>query len=168
GVNHDLSWHNVDREFNDFAIRQLDNADLLLFGRVTYDLMAGYWPTSGATKDDPIVADKMNSIRKIVFSRTLTKAEWNNTKLVKENIPQEIAKLKQQPGKEIGIFGSGNLAASLIPLDIIDEYRIIINPVILGSGKALFNETKVKLRLKLLTSKTFQSGNVFLTYAPSK
>src|SRR6185295_1195127 len=98
GPNREIDWHNVDEEFNEYAIDLLDNVDVLLFGRVTYELMANYWPTLSATTDDPIVASKMNSLPKIVFSRTLEKADWNNTRLVKENIAEEVSKLKQQPG----------------------------------------------------------------------
>ena len=109
GPNHDISWHHVDEEFNDFAIQQLQEFDLLLFGRVTYQMMASYWPTEGAIHDDPIVAGKMNSIRKIVVSNTLSQVGWDNTRLVKENVIEEISTLKQQPGKDIAIFGSSDL-----------------------------------------------------------
>ncbi len=105
GSNREIDWHNVDDEFNKFAVDQLNSVDILLFGRVTYELMVSYWPTPAATNDDPIVAEKMNSMPKIVFSRTLKKAEWNNTRLIKENIAEEISKLKQQPGKDLIIFG---------------------------------------------------------------
>ncbi len=91
GPNRELDWHNVDGEFNEFAIEQLNNSGLLLFGRVTYELMASYWPTELALKDDPIVADMMNSIPKIVFSRTLKKADWNNTRLIKDNVREELS-----------------------------------------------------------------------------
>jgi dihydrofolate reductase len=97
GPNKEIDWHNVDDEFNKFANEFLDSVDLLLFGRITYELMASYWPTENAIKDDPMVANRMNSISKIVFSKTLDKAEWINTKLIKENVVDEILKLKQLP-----------------------------------------------------------------------
>ncbi len=166
GPNHELDWHNVDAEFNEFAISQLDEIGLLLFGRVTYQMMASYWPTPLAIKDDLIVAGKMNSLPKVVFSKSLEKADWNNTRLIKKDVPEEVLKLKQLPGKDIAIFGSSNLAVTLIPHGLIDEFRIMVNPVILGSGTPLFKGIRDKLNLKLLRTKTFKSGNVLLYYRP--
>ena len=108
----------------------------------------------------------MNRLPKIVFSRTLQKAEWNNTRLIKDNIAEEISKLKQQPGKDIALFGSANLLSTLIPMGLIDEHRIMVNPVVLGSGTPLFQGIKDKLNLKLLRTRTFRSGNVLLYYQP--
>ena len=164
GLNKELDWHNVDNEFNDFAIEQLSNASVLIFGRLTYELMASYWPTPNALSNDPIVAEKMNSIPKIVFSKTLDKTEWNNTRLIKENIEQECKKLKQQNDKDIFIFGSANLASSFKSLNLIDEYRIMINPIILGQGNTLFKPTKERLKLRFIKTRTFNSGNVLLYY----
>lgn len=164
GPDHGLDWHNVDAEFNEFAIQQLDEIDALLFGRATYQIMASYWPTENARTDDPIVAGKMNAMAKIVFSKTLEKAEWNNTRLIKKDVPEEVLKLKQLPGKDIAIFGSSDLTVSLIPHGLIDEFRIMVNPVVLGSGKPLFQGISDKLDLKLLKTKTFKSGNVLLYY----
>jgi dihydrofolate reductase len=166
GPNQDISWHNVDDEFNQFAIEQTSTVDTILFGRRTYDGMASYWPTDAAIKDDPIVAGLMNSLPKIVFSRTLQKADWNNTRLIKDNIAEEILKLKGQPGKEIAVFGSADLLSTLIQLDLIDEHRIIVNPVVLGSGTPLFKNMKHRLNLKLMRSRTFDSGNLLLYYQP--
>ena len=168
GPNGEIDWHNVDEEFNEFAIDQLNSTDGLIFGRVTYQLMASYWPTPSALTDDPIIADKMNNLPKIVFSKTLEKAEWNNTKLIKGNIAEEISKLKRQPGKDLFVFGSADLASTLTNLGLIDEYRIIVNPVVLGNGKPLFKGIKDKLHLKLVNTKTFRSGNVLLYYEPAK
>ena len=168
GPNQDISWHNVDEEFNDFAIEQLNEIGTLLFGRVTYQVMASYWPTESAISDDPVVAGLMNSLPKIVFSRTLDKAEWNNTKLVQENIAEEVVKLKQQSGKDIAIFGSSDLAVTLAEQGLIDEYRIIVNPVFLGGGTPLLKGIPNKLNLKLLKARTFKSGNVLLYYSPAK
>jgi dihydrofolate reductase len=114
GPNREIDWHNVDKEFNDFAIHQLDTTDLLFFGRVTYELMASYWPTPDAMKNDAAVAEKMNSLPKIAFSRTLEKADWNNTRLIKENIAEEISRLKRQIGRDIAVFGSSDLSVTLI------------------------------------------------------
>ena len=166
GPNQDLGWHNVDEEFNEFAIQQLDELDTLLFGRVTYEVMASYWPTPFALEDDPVVAGKMNAMQKVVFSRTLEKAEWSNTRLVKEQVAEEVSKLKQQPGKDIAIFGSSDLTTSLLEMGLVDELRIMVNPVVLGEGKRLFDGMHSKLGLKLLKTRTFRSGNVLLYYQP--
>jgi len=167
GRNGDLSWHNVDDEFHEFAIDQLNETDMILFGRITYQMMAAYWPKETSMKVDPIVAGKMNSLPKIVFSRTLEKVEWNNTLLIKENAAAEVSKLKEQSGKDIAILGSSNLAVSLMKLNQIDELRIMINPVALGSGVPLFEGGNNRIRLKLLRSRTFKSGNVLVCYTPT-
>jgi len=167
GPNGEIDWHLVGEEFNEFAIEQLNSLDTLLFGRVTYQLMADYWPTPLAVKDDPIVAGKMNSLAKIVFSRTLTKVDWNNTRLFKNIDAEEIMKMKQQPGKDMAIFGSGSLVSNFSQTGLIDEYRIFINPVVLGSGKPLFQNMQEKLNLKLLRTRTFKTGLVLLCYTPN-
>ena len=166
GPDRDINWHNVDDEFNEFAIQQTGEFGLLLFGRVTYELMAGYWPTDSAKRDDPIIAGLMNKLPKIVFSKTLEKVEWENTRLVKENIEEEVLKLKQQPGKDIAIFGSSDLTVALAELDLVDEYRIMLNPVVLGDGKPLFKGIQGKLEMRLTKTKTFKSGNILLYYEP--
>ncbi len=166
GPNHDINWHNVDAEFNEFAIEQLGTVDVLLFGRVTYQMMASYWPTPSAIADDPVVADQMNRMSKIAVSRTLDKAEWNNTRLIKDHVAEEILQLKQQAGKDLALFGSANLMSNLMKLDLIDEHRIMVNPVILGSGIPLFKKTANKLDLKLISTRTFGNGNVLLCYQP--
>jgi len=168
GPGHDISWHNVDAEFNEFAVQQLDEIGTLLFGRVTYELMAGYWPTPTGIEDDPVVARMMNTMEKVVFSRSLTKAEWSNTRLVKENAGKEVERLKQQTGKDIGIFGSANLAAEFIRLGLVDEFRLMVNPVVLGKGVPLFNQPINELLLQNERVKLFRSGNVLLCFRPIK
>jgi dihydrofolate reductase len=168
GPGGDISWHNTDEEFGKFAVEQTGTADILLFGRVTYQMMASYWPTEAAVKDDPIVAGQMNRSPKIVFSRTLAKAEWNNTRVIRDHIAEEILKLKQQPGKDMALFGSANLMATLMQLDLIDEHRIMLNPVILGRGIPLFQNVPTPLKLKLVNTRPFHSGNILLYYRPDK
>jgi dihydrofolate reductase len=168
GLNRELDWHKVDDDFNEFAIEQLNNASLLIFGRVTYELMASYWPAEGAIADDPVIASKMNSLPKIVFSETLKKAEWNNTRLVKDDPVKECRRLKDKYDKDIYVFGSANLAAELKHEGVIDEYRIIISPIILGNGNPLFKPSRNKLKLKLIRTKTFRNGNVLLCYEPDQ
>ncbi|MGI8952692.1 MAG: dihydrofolate reductase family protein [Chitinophagaceae bacterium] len=167
GQNNELDWFVVGEEFFDFARKQLvDEVDTILFGRITYQMMASYWPD--AKDNDPVITDKMNALTKIVFSKTLDKVEWNNSKLIKGNIKEEINKLKQQPGKNIVIFGSGEIVTALTDLGLIDEYRIILNPVVLGNGNSLFKGVDKKLNLKLTNTKTLGTGTVILYYQPEK
>ena len=166
GPGHAIDWHNVDVEFNEFAIAQLDLVDMLLFGRVTYEMMAAFWPTDAAMKDDPVTAAAMNRLPKIVFSRTLSSAAWQNTRLVKDNVAEEVTMLKEQAGKDLIIFGSSDLSVSLIQAGLIDEFRIMVNPVALGNGKALFKGLPGRLNLELIKTRTFKSGNVLLFYRP--
>lgn len=168
GPNHDINWHVVDDEFNQFAIEQTSMFGTILFGRVTYQLMASYWPTPAASTDDPIVAGLMNTLPKVVFSRTLQKAEWNNTRLIKNNLAEEVLKMKQQPGNDLAVLGSANLLSTLMQMDLIDEHWIMVNPVVLGSGNPLFKGVNHQINLKLLKSRTFRSGNVLLYYQPAK
>jgi len=166
GPSREIDWHNVDAGFNEYAVEMLDSVDTLVFGRVTYELMASYWPTPEAMKSDPLVAVRMNNLPKVVFSRTLDKAEWHNTGLVKDNIEEEIMTMKQQPSKDLVILGSGSIVSQLAQRGLIDEYRIMVNPVILGNGNPLFKGIKDRLTLNLLETRTFRSGNVLLCYEP--
>ena len=161
GPNGEIDWHNVGEEFNAFAIDQLNSAGGLIFGRVTYQLMAGYWPTA---VDDLVVAGKMNALPKFVFSRTLDEVAWSNTTLVKGSVPEEVSKLKQQPGNDLLFFGSADLAATFIQNHLIDEFRLMVNPVVLGNGKPLFKGVEDRLDLKLLRTRAFRNGNVLLYY----
>jgi dihydrofolate reductase len=167
GPNEEIDWHNVDVEFNEFAARQLDDVDTLVFGRVTYEGMAGYWPTPEAKRDDPIIAAAMNDISKIVISTTLDKAEWANTRLVKDDVAAELTRLKEQPGKDIAIFGSSDLTASLLGMGVVDELRVMVAPVVLGDGRSLFRGTGDRIGLTLLNTRSFGSGNVLFHYRPT-
>ena len=172
GPNKELDWHIVDEEFKEYAIDLLSKVDALLFGRVTYQLMADYWPAAATnpstSKSDLEIADKMNNLPKIVFSKTLQEVKWNNSRLVKENIAEEISKMKQQPGKVMVIFGSGSIVSNFMQHGLIDEYRIIVNPVVLGNGNPLFKGIKDKHNLNLLKTRAFSSGVVILYYEPVK
>jgi dihydrofolate reductase len=165
GPGGDIDWHNTDEEFNQFAIQQTGTAGGLLFGRRTYELMAGYWPTPQAVGDDPEVAALMNSLPKVVFSRTLQEAGWNNTRIARGGLRAEIEKLKAEPGNDLFLFGSGELARALISQHLIDEYRLMINPVLLGRGSPMFSGLDRRRDLKLLSARPFRSGNVLLSYA---
>lgn len=168
GPGKEIDWHNVDTEFNDYALDLISRVDLMLFGRVTYQLMAGYWPTEQSRGDDPQIAAAMNNAEKVVFSTTLKQAEWEHTRSVKSNAADEIRRLKALPGKDMVIFGSSDLAASLIANDLIDEFRIIVNPVLIGSGKQLLKGIHHRIQLDLLSTRRFNNGNVLLVYQPVK
>lgn len=160
----DLGFHNEvwGEELEQLSMEQLSKCNSLVFGRVTYEGMAAYWTTA---KDEKVeIAGFMNSIPKIVFSKTLTKAEWNNTRLIKDNIAEEIATLKQST-KDSYIFGSANLSATLMKLGLIDEYRICVVPIILGGGTPLFADTTEQVKLKLIDSRALKIGGVILRYA---
>ena len=161
-----FDWPVVDEEFNQFALRQLDEADTLVFGRVTYQLMSFYWPTPAAEQDDPAVAAKMNDLAKIVISRTLDTAEWTPTQLIGDDVAEVLAKLKQQPGKNMMIMGSSALTVSLMGMGLVDEVRVMVSPVVLGDGKSLFR-TAERISLTLLEARSFRSGNVLLRYQPA-
>jgi dihydrofolate reductase len=166
GPDDEIDWHNVDEEFNQFAAEQLDEVDTLLFGRVTYEGMASWWPTAMAKETDPIIAEKMNDIAKLVVSTTLDSADWANSRLIKGGVADELARLKQEPGKDIAIFGSSVLAASLLREGLLDEVRTIVSPVVLGSGKSFFGTLGERAGLELLKTRTFRSGNVLMYHRP--
>ena len=157
----------ADNQLHDFFTNLLKNADTLLFGRRTYQLMESFWPTAAenpiCTKSMIEFANQINSINKIVFSRTLDKVSWNNTKLKKENLIEEILKLKNQNGKNI-LIGSLSLASNLIFHDLIDEFWFLTHPIILGKGKQLFESLDKRVDLRLLDSVIFNSGVAALHY----
>jgi len=164
GPNGDLSWHRHGAEENEYAAEMLKSGNTLLFGRVTYEMMASYWPTPDAIKNDPLVAERMNEADKIVFSRTLKKVEWKNTTIMKDNIGEEIRKIKQAPGKDMTLLGSGSILTQFAEQGLIDEYQIMVDPVALGDGTPIFKGIKHRLNLELTTTKTFGSGVVLLCY----
>lgn len=159
----EIDWHHTDEEFNDFAIEQLDQMDTLIFGRKTYEGMVAYWPTPEAIASDPIVAGKMNGAAKIVVSKTLERAEWSNTRLVRDI--DAIAALKREPGKDAILLGSSDLAVSLAARGLIDVYRFMVNPIALGIGKPVLQGLGADLGLELLRTRTFKNGNVLLDYS---
>jgi dihydrofolate reductase len=158
----EIDWHEYvwEDELERFVLDQAQEVGTLLFGRKTYEGMAGYWST--ATGE---VAEFMNSIPKVVFSNTLGAAGWSNTRLVRGGAEEEVARLKQEPGKDLFIFGSANLIGSLTKQALIDEYRIGLNPLVLGGGTPMFKPSKERMRLKLLEARPMQSGVVLLRYA---
>lgn len=162
GPNRELDWHVADEDFNRYVADMLSSIDAILLGRVTYQLFADYWPSS----NDP-EAHAMNELPKIVFSRTLEKVEWKNSRLAKVDVAEEVARLKRQPGKDIALFGSADLASTFMRLGLIDEYRILVNPIVLGDGRPMFKNIKDRTALKLLNTQTLGSGVVILNYQPA-
>jgi dihydrofolate reductase len=138
----------------------------MVFGRVTYEMMASFWPTPMAIESMPVVARRMNTAAKVVFSRTLDKAAWANTRLVKANLSGEIRRMKAEPGEGMVIFGSGSIISQLTREGLIDEYQIVVNPVVLGGGRTMFEGIKEKLPLQLIKTQVFANGNVLLCYKP--
>jgi dihydrofolate reductase len=155
----DLTAGFADPDFDRYASEMLQSIGGMLLGRVTYQLFAGYWPS--ATGPD---AERMNQLPKVVFSRTLKKVDWANSRLAKGDVAQEVASLKGQPGKELALFGSSDLAGELTRLGLIDEYRIIVTPAVLGSGTPAFKNIESPLPLKLSKAATWSSGMVALWY----
>ena len=169
GPNGDVIWHIHDKEGNEQAVEGLKGGNILLFGRVTYDMMASYWPTPNAYKNDPVLAEGMNKAEKIVFSRTLKKAEWNNSRVVKDNTVEEIQKMKSvSDSRNMVLMGSGTISAQFTDQGLIDRYEILVDPIAIGDGTPLFKNIKHQLNFKLTTTKTLKSGRVLLHYEPLK
>jgi dihydrofolate reductase len=169
--NGNLDWHMPywNEEMSRVASEQLSNADTILLGRITYNAMAGYWPLQHANpyaaREDVAFADMMNSYKKVVFSKTLTTvSNWNNSRLVNRSIACEVNELKQQPGKDIIVYGSGTLAASLIWHNLVDEYHIWIHPVVIEQGMALFKSLRGRLNIHPFKTKVFDTGVVLICY----
>jgi len=168
--NWDLSFHGLvwGEELEKISIEQLNSADFLVFGRVTYEGMAAYWTKAAAETAEQEVAKLMNSIPKLVFSKTLKSAEWNNTTIISKNASDEIKKLKKEEGKDIYVFGSSNLSETFIEDNLFDEYRIGVAPVILGKGRSLFRQGISTKNLALVSTQQLLTGGVVLKYAKIK
>lgn len=168
GPNGELDWANMDEEIFDYAEQRTNEADTALYGRVTYEMMAGYWPTAadqpGATRHDISHSRWYNQVAKVVLSRTLSGENLTNTTIVRDNLAQEIGKLKRAPGGEIVIFGSPGAAHSLMAENLIDEYWLFLNPILLGQGIPVFADIQEKTALRLVGSHVFSSGVVCLHY----
>jgi len=164
--NDDITWHKHGGEEAEFSAESLKSGNILLFGRATYQQMESFWPTQMAAENFPVVAEMMNKAEKIVFTKTLKKTGWNNTRILNENIVEEVKKLKQLPGKDLAILGSGSLITQFTDAGLIDEYQLMIDPVAIGSGTALFKNIKRDLNLKLTTTRIFKSGTILLYYQP--
>ncbi|HEU5262831.1 MAG TPA: dihydrofolate reductase family protein [Gemmatimonadales bacterium] len=168
-VRGDMSWAHKDAndaEWNAFLAENASGGGVLLFGRITYELMASYWPTPQALTNAPVVAERMNGMQKVVFSRTLDKASWQNTTLVNGDIVAAVRRMKNEPGPGMAILGSGSIVSQLTQVGLIDEYQLVVNPIVLGKGKSMFDGFTGRLLLKLTQTRTFGNGNVLLCYEP--
>jgi dihydrofolate reductase len=169
GPNREIDWHLVDDELHDHFNEQLSTMGAFLSGRVTYELMAGFWPTADADPSStrPMVefARIWRDMPKIVYSRTLERAGWNTT-VVRDVVPHEVMELKAQPGGDM-VLGGADLAAAFMRHDLIDEYRIYIHPVVIGGGKPLFPPSDTRIDLQLTETRTFGNGVVLLRYTPA-
>jgi dihydrofolate reductase len=161
----DMSWaHKSDPEWMAFTAENAKRGAILLFGRITYEMMASFWPTPAAKKTAPEVAEAMNRSKKMVFSRTLKEATWSNTTLVNGDPAEAVRTMKQRETQDMVIMGSGRIVALLAQADLIDEYQMVVNPLILGSGRTMFDGVERRPQLKLTATRTFENGNVVLWY----
>ena len=166
-ANGDISWakeNAQDPEWTEFVAGNASGEAVLVFGRITYEMMASFWPTPMAKESMPEVAEAMNSMQKVVFSRSLDQASWENTKLVKNDPAAEIRKMKNESGEGMVIMGSGTIVSQLTQEGLIDEYQFVVIPVVLGKGRTMFEGVKEKKKLKLTKTRIFHNGNVVLFY----
>jgi dihydrofolate reductase len=169
GPDGDISWTRreiQDPEWNTFVNENAKGGSTLVFGRKTYELMASYWPTPMAATHNPIVAERMNILPKIVFSRSLDSVGWRNTNLLKGDLVTDMRRLKEQEGGGMAILGSGSIVSQLAQTGLIDEFQVVVNPVVIGTGKSLFAGVDGRLNLKLISSRVFENGNTLLCYEP--
>lgn len=171
GPKGEIFWHNYDDEMGEHSKELMKSVGAIIFGKITYELMASYWPTPEGIKSEPLVAEIMNNIPKIVFSKKMKEVKdgsvWKNVTVFHEINPEEIMKLKKQEGKDIVILGSGTIVQQFANLGFIDEYKLFVNPIILGEGKPLFKDFK-KMNLELVSTRNFKNGNVLLIYRQKK
>jgi len=164
----DISWHRHGEEESKFSDENSQRGSTLLFGRITYEHMAAFWPTDMAKQRAPVTADGMNKAEKIVFSRTLKKAEWQNTRLISDDLVSTVRRLKSESGNPITILGSGSIITQLADAGLIDTYGFMIDPVALGDGVPVFKGITHRLQLRLTSSRVFKSGVIYVTYEQEK
>ena len=168
GPNGEMDWIKADQGIFDFVGKRISEGDTALYGRVTYQMMENYWPTAAdkptATRHDIEHAKWYSKVHKLVLSKTMKDEGLVNTKIISDNLSDRITELKQQPGKDILLFGSPRATHSLMQLNLIDGYWLFVNPIILGQGIPLFTDIKNKIKLKLLTTHQFTCGVTELNY----
>ena len=169
GPDGEMDWIKVDEAMFDFVGIMTDQADTALYGRVTYQMMESYWPTAGekpnASKHDKEHSAWYNKVSKVVLSKTIKEIGQKNTKVINENISENINKLKKQDGKNILIFGSPSASNSLLNKGLVDEFWIFVNPILLGQGIPLFKDISESVKLSLIETKTFDIGVIALHYS---
>lgn len=165
GQNEDISWHNFGEDEQKLSDELSNSGNTLLFGRITYEMMAHYWCSDDALKNDPLTAKGMNDSKKVVFSKTMDHADWQNTVLVKDNLLDAVRKLKRESTANLTILGSGQIVTQLSDAGLIDTYSLMLNPTALGSGTSIFSGLSKKLSLHLESAKPMKSGNVLLSYS---
>ena len=164
----DMSFaHKNDPEWNAWTEENAKGGGTMLFGRITYEMMASFWPTPAALETMPEVAKQMNNLPKVVFSRTMDKASWQNTKLVKTGLVDEVRRMKKESGDGMVIMGSGTIVSQLAQAGLIDEFQIVVNPIVLGKGRTMFEGVKDRLNFKRTSTRTFGNGNTVLCYEPA-
>jgi len=169
-ANGDISWAHRgqnDPEWREFVGGNVKGEGRLLFGRKTYEMMASFWPTPVAKETQPAVADRMNNGPKTVFSRTLAQATWNNTQIVSQSLVQEVMKMKEGPGTDMVILGSGEIVSQLAAEGLVDQFQFVVIPIVLGKGRTLFDGLKKRLDLRLVRTRSFKIGNMLTCYEPA-
>jgi dihydrofolate reductase len=177
GDDEDMSWviDTFDAEMGKDIANSFQETGAILLGRVTYDIMSAYWPHAipdgnydydnpSEGSEDPVITEGMNNLPKVVFSTTMQNAGWNNSRIVRDHIGEEVANLKTQPGKDLMVQGSASIVQQLTNLGLIDEYRLLIHPVVLGTGKPLFQNIEDRAKLKLVDSKIYDNGVIGVRY----
>jgi len=168
GPNGEMNWIKVDQEIFDHVGKMISTGDTALYGRVTFDMMEGYWPTAGnkpnASRHDIEHSKWYSKVHKVVLSRTLNESELNNTTVISDNLSERINEIKKQEGSDILLFGSPTATHSLIQLNLIDGYWLFVNPIVLGKGIPLFEGVREKTNLKLLSTHQFTCGVTELSY----
>jgi len=164
----EYAWHKHQQssEETEYAEDKLQYENTLVMGRVTYDQMISFWPTENAIKMFPDVAKGMNKAEKIVFSKSMEKSDWNNTRIINSNIVEELKRIKNMPGNDMTILGSGSIVTQFAENGLIDEFQFMLDPIAIGSGTSIFKGIKQPLNLELISSKAFKDGVVVLTYKP--
>lgn len=169
GAQRDISWNkNGDPEKEAYAMEGMGGGGMLLFGRITYEMMASYWPSPMALEQNRAMAEGMNRADKVVFSKTLKKVDWSNTRLIRGDLIQEVKNMKQSSGPSMCVLGSGSIVTQLADQGLIDTYQFMINPVAIGDGTPAFKGLKRQLNLRLISSRVFKSGVVVLNYEPAE
>jgi len=166
GVNENINWHQHGGEEAEYSVESLKSSDVLLFGRVTFEMMNSFWPTEMAFNSFPEVAERMNNAEKLVVTKSLKTINWKNTKIISENLTDKIVELKEASNKNITLLGSGSVLKQLAEANLIDEYQVMIDPVFIETGTPVLDKLNRDIFLELTKSRVFKSGTILLYYKP--